>query len=250
MAVKKSTKKKKARPKKPAVPPDIRAAIPPTPANLKATLSAVRDALADLKPPTEPAPGDLVDAMLHITFAASMPCGVGQECLRRLEAEFVDRNEFRLTEAFEIERMLADLEIPRLFERSLRARDSIAEVYNDQNAVSLEFLREASITDRNMFLQRTPVLKPVVCHFLVAIVTFEEILFSERSTQRLQQRVGLDSKKKEVNEFLGEMRELIAPFGHLPLAVAPISSDGKPVLKPALSAASLIVRLAPALKGK
>jgi hypothetical protein len=250
VAVKKSTKKKKARTKKAKAPPDIRAHLAPTPANLEATIEAIKASLVALTAPPEPTPGDLVEAMLHITFGEGIACGIGQECVRRIEHEFVDLNEFRLTEGFEIERLLRDLEIPRLFERSVRARESIAEVYNDQNAVTLEFLREASVTDRNMFFQRMPVLKTPATHFIVSIMTFEEILFSDRSTLRLQQRLGLDPKDKGVNEFFGELKQLIAPFGHLPLAVGPASTDGNPLIDPPLSAASLTMRLAPAPKGK
>jgi hypothetical protein len=250
VAVKKSTKKKKARTKKAEAPPDLRAALAPTPKNFEATIEAVRGSLTALPPEPEPVPGDLVSAMLHITFAEGVACGIGQECVRRIYAEFVDLNEFRLTEAFEIERLLGDLEIPRLFERSVRARDSIAEVYNDQNAVTLEGLREASITDRNMFFQRIPVLKPPVVHFIVSIMAFEEILFSDRSTLRLQQRLGLDPKNKGVNEFFGELKPLIRPYGHLPITVGPESTDGKALTDPPLSAASLVMRLAPAPKRK
>lgn len=247
MAVKKTTKKKK---KKVEAPPDIRCALPPTPANLKAILADMQASLKNVPVPPEPVPGNLVEAMLHITMAKGVSCGIGQECRRRFVEGYVDRNEFRLTEAFEITESVADLEIPQAFQRCLRARDSIAEVYNDQNKVDLEFLREASITDRNMFFQRTPVLKPDVIHFLQAIVTFEEIIFSVRSTLRLQQRVGLDPKANTTHEFLGQLNQMIRPYGHLPLDLGPDSADGTPILSPELSAASQLIRLAPVFKGK
>jgi len=249
VAVKKIIKKKKKK-KKPAAPPDIRCALKPTPANLNATIEALRESLVHVPVPPEPRPGNLVEAMLHITMAKGIRCGVGQECRRRFIEGFVDRNEFRLTEAFEIEETVDDLEIPQTFQRCLRARDSIAEVYNDQNQVDLEFLREASITDRNMFFQRMPVLKPDVIHFLQAIMTFEEIIFSERSTLRLQQRVGLDPKATTTHEFLGQLNQIIRPYGHLPLEVGPESKDGTPIATPELSAASQLIRLAPPSKGK
>lgn len=247
MAVKKTTKKKK---KKKVAPPDIRSALPPTPANLTAVLGSVRDALQNVPVPETPVPGSLVEVMLHITMAQGIRCGIGQECRRRFVEGFVDRNEFRLTEGFEIEDSVADLEIPQAFQRCLRARDSIAEVYNDQNQVDLEFLREAPVTDRNMFFQRMPVLKPDVIHFLQGVMTFEEIIFSDKSTLRLQQRVGLDPKASTTHEFLGQLNQMIRPYGHLPLDVGPHAADGSPILTPELSAASELVRLAPPRKGK
>ena len=247
MAVKKTTKKKK---KKKVAPPDIRSALPPTSANLTAVLAAVRSSLQTVPVPQQSTPGSLVEAMLHITMAQGICCGIGQECRRRFIEGFVDRNEFRLTEGFEIENSVADLEIPQAFQRCLRARDSIAEVYNDQNQVDLEFLREASVTDRNMFFQRMPVLKPDVVHFLQGIMTFEEIIFSDKSTLRLQQRVGLDPKASTTHEFLGQLNQMIRPYGHLPLDVGPHTGDGTSILTPALSAASELVRLGPPRKGK
>jgi hypothetical protein len=82
------------------------------------------------------------DAALY--FADGLPCGYGQEARRRIAEGFVDRNEFRVTEAFEVEDLLRDLPIPNLFDRCLAVRDSIAQIYNDQNGVNLGFLRDAA----------------------------------------------------------------------------------------------------------
>ena len=193
---------------------------------------------------------DYVDALLHIYFADGLPCGYGQEVRRRIDEAFVDRNEFRVTEAFEVEDLLRDLEIPNLFDRCLAVRDSIAQIYNDQNGVSLAFLREASISDRNMFFQRVPAVQPHVVTFLVNMLTIEEIAFSDKSTLRAQQRLGLDPKKSGVSKFVDELRACLKPYGHVPLTVGPHGKNGKPNLKHTLSPACLLTRLAPAPRGK
>ena len=202
------------------------------------------------KPPeiVWPPPLDLVEAMLHIYFADGLPCGYGQEARRRIQDNFVDRNEFRVTEAFEVEDMLRDLPIPNLFDRCLAVRDSIAQVYNDQNGVNLGFLREAGISDRNTFFQRVPALQPHVVTFLTNILTFEELCFSDKSTLRAQQRLGLDPKDSAVNDFLNALRALLKPYGQLPLSVGPHLSSHKPNLQHTLSPACVLVRLAPAGK--
>jgi len=193
---------------------------------------------------------DLVDALMHIYFADGLPCGYGQEALRRIEEGFVDRNEFRVTEAFEVEDLLRDLEIPDLFDRCLAVRESIGQVYNDQNGVSLAFLRDASISDRKMFFQRVPAVQPHVVDFLDKMLTIEEICFSDKSTLRAQQRFGFDPKNSAVAKFVDELRALMKPYGQLPLTVGPDKSGGKPNLKHELSPACLLIRLAPAAKGK
>lgn len=193
---------------------------------------------------------DFVDALLHLSFSHGLPCGYGQEVLRRIEESFVDRNEFRVTEAFEVEELLRDLDIPDLFDRCLAVRDSIAQIYNDQNGVHLTFLRDASISDRNMFFQRVPAVLPHVQKFLTDLLTLEEICFSEKSTVRAQQRFGLDPKNAAVKKWVDELRALVKPYGHLPLTVGPDGKNGKPSTKHELSPACLLARLAPPAKGK
>lgn len=278
------TKKKSKSEKQVEAPPDLREHLPPTPANLQKVLAELEQVLADVPIPTPvpvqapspppvviaaqagqpPAPPpvpqpppppvlalpqlDLVEAMLHIYFADGLPCGYGQEARRRINESFVDRNEFRVTEAFEVEDMLRDLEIPNLFDRCLAVRDSVAQVYNDQNGVNLGFLREAGISDRNTFFQRVPALQPHVVTFLTNLLTIEDLCFSEKSTLRAQQRLGLDPKDPVANKFLDQLRARVKPYGRLPLEVGPDLASGKPNMKHPLSPACVLVRLAPSGK--
>lgn len=245
------TTKKKSKPDNTTdAVPDPREALPPTADNLEATVKQLKAVLADLPPPAadaDPKPQlDLVDAVLHIYFADGLPCGYGQEARRRIAEGFVDRNEFRVTEAFEVEDLLRDLQIPKLFERCLAVRDSVAQIYNDQNGVNLAFLREAGISDRNTFFQRVPALQSHVVNFLSNLLTAEELCFSDKSTARAQQRFGLDPAVAA--KHLDELRALVKPYGYLPLDVGPHLPGRKVNLKHPLSPASLLVRLAPAGK--
>jgi len=277
------TKKKTKTKEQAEAPPDLREPLPPTPANLQRVLSELEQVLADVpipepvaveqpppppppppppgQPPAPPAPPqpppppimqlpqlDFIEAMLHIYFADGLPCGYGQEARRRIDEHFVDRNEFRVTEAFEVEDLLRDLEIPNLFDRCLAVRDSVAQIYNDQNGVNLGFLRDASISDRNMFFQRVPALQPHVVNFLVNLLTFEDLCFSEKSTLRAQQRLGFDPKDTNANKFVDQLRAKLKPYGSLPLSVGADLANGKPNLKHPLSPACVLLRLAPAGK--
>ncbi len=246
--------KKKAAAKKPKAvkpkdePPLPRAAVAPTAAGLESMRKEAAAVLADLQAPEEPKPADLIAAFLHLTFAAKRtPCHVAQQILARIESEFVDRNEYRVTEAFEIEEMLAEFELPNAFEVCLAAKRGIDEIYNDQNGFTLDFLREASVTDRNMFFQRVPSVPAAMAKHLVHLVSFEEIFLSERSTQRVQQRLGLEPKDKHVESFITDMRTLLKPFGHLPLDVAEQSAKSA---KHQLCPTCTILRLGPEPKGK
>jgi hypothetical protein len=248
------TTKKKSKPAVEAeAPPDPREPLAPTPAHFQQVLTQLKAVLADLPAPA-PVEGqalpqlDLIEALLHFYFADGLPCGYGQEARRRIQDGFVDRNEFRVTEAFEVEDMLRDLAIPDLFERCLAVRDSVAQIYNDQNGVNLGFLRDAGISDRNTFFQRVPAVQPQVAHFLGSLLTIEEVCFSDKSTLRAQQRLGIEPKDAAAGKFIDEVRSLLKPYGHLPLEVGPHGSGKKPNLKHVLSPACLLVRLAPAGK--
>lgn len=227
---------------------DPREALPQTAASWKLVLVELERVLASVPKPAEPKKGDLVEAMLHIYFADGLPCGYGQEARRRIAESFVDRNEFRVTEAYEVEDLLRDLPIPNLFDRCLWVRESVAQTYNDQNGVNLDFLRELGIADRNNFFQRSPALRPHVATFLANLLTIEDLCFSDKSTLRSQQRLGMDPKDAVANEFVSTVRTLLQPYGHLPLEVGPHEGGGKPNLGHTLSPACWLVRLLPSSK--
>jgi hypothetical protein len=227
-------------------PADLRAPIEPTPKALEATLAEMAAVVDKLTPPAEPKPCDLIEAMIHITIASGGPCGWGQAARERIQSEFVDRNEFRLTEAFELEATLRDIPAPNLFERCDQLVQAVRQIYNEQNDVTLEFLREAQVSDRNTFLQRAVAIKPEVAKFIQHILSFEELLFSDKSTQRVQQRLNLDCKLSHVETFVSKARALLQPFGGLPLDVGAKSKVVQET--PPLSPACLLARLAPGSK--
>lgn len=229
-------------------PPDPRMPLEPTPKALEATLAELEAVVAKLAVPSEPKPTDLVEAMLHISFAAGGPCGWGQAARTRIRTQFVDRNEFRLSEAFELEAMLADMPIPNLFERCEQVVQAVRQIYNEQNDVKLEFLREAQVSDRNAFLQRAVAIRPEVGKFLSNIISFEELLFSDKSTQRVQQRLNLDAKQSHVEQFIAKAAVLLKPFGGLPLDVGPEPKAHEFHSEPVLSPACLLLRFAPSGK--
>lgn len=243
MPNKKSTAKKVG---KEAKPLDLRAPLAPTPQNFAATLEAVETVLAKVPKPAEPHKGDLVQALIHIVIADGLPCGVGQEAVRRIENAFVDRNEFRITEAFEVAELLEDLEVPELFERCKVVRDAVAQIYNDQNGVNLEFLREAAVGDRQNFFNRVPAIPSKVSKQLVHVVSFEEAIFSEKAGPRLLQRLGIETGGEA---FCTKLKDLLAPYGHMPFKVGADANAShllaKAILEPTLSPACLILRLAP-----
>ncbi|MFN9332201.1 MAG: hypothetical protein ACK6D1_06315, partial [Planctomycetota bacterium] len=154
-----TTKKKPKTANAPEAPPDPRQPLAPTAEHFDATLKALKAVLADVPPPPPPPEGqppatlDLVDAVLHLYFADGLPCGYGQEARRRIAEGFVDRNEFRVTEAFEVEDLLRDLPIPRLFDRCLAVGDSVAPFENPPNRRPHRLQRESGHGGPNTVFQ-------------------------------------------------------------------------------------------------
>ncbi len=235
----------------PAEPVDPREPVPLSVKTLDEAVTAIEAMVGGWTPPAEPVQADLVDVFLHLELAAGLPCGVGQEALRRIRDEYVDRNEFRITEAFEVEILLEGLGIPDPFERARTVQQAVNQIYADQNKVSLDHLREAAISERKNFFQRVPAITNEASRRLADVLSWEEIVFSQRSTQRVQQRVGLEGTAAE-EAVLNRLRATLAPFGHLPLIVAPEPAEGTgaraPVTDPALCPLCLLLRLAPAGK--
>jgi hypothetical protein len=228
------------------VAPDPRLPLGTGPAAFAQVLADVKAVLAELEVPKEPKPGDLFEALVHIAFADGVACGIGQEVLRRINENFVDRNEFRVSEAYEVEDLLRDLPIPELFDRCLMVREAVGQIYNDQNGMELGFLREATISDRNAFFQRVPALRPYVIGWLHSLMTVEELVFSDKSLLRVQQRLGMEPKDASMDLVLAELRALLRPFGQLPLQVGKLMPSGRPNTSHALCPACTLVRLAPA----
>ena len=207
----------------PAKRVDPRLPVEPKPALLTQTLAELTVILAELEKPAEPQPGDLVSAALHQVLGAGVPCGIAQEALRRFELEFVDRNELRVTEAYETQELLADLGIPDLFERCRTVQQMTGQIYADQNRIDLGAIRALSITERKGMFQRLPAVPPDAIAYLNQILTFEEVLFAPRSAARSQARLGLEGGGAE--DFVVKARDLFQPFGHFPLLIGKHGTD-------------------------
>ena len=74
------------------------------------------------------------------------------------------------------------------------------------------------------------------------------LCFSDKSTLRVQGRLGIEPKDAAGQEFIAAVRELVRPWGHLPLAVGKHLAGGKPNLAHPRSPAGLMVRLLPGAK--
>ncbi|HHI80533.1 MAG TPA: hypothetical protein ENK02_11190 [Planctomycetes bacterium] len=112
------------------------------------------------------------------------------EAVKRLVDAFPDWNEFRISDPLEFMEILEGLEIDNLYNRCERVLEFINDVYQDQNEVDLEFLRDCDSEDRLTILDRYVSLGPALAHYLaLGIQGFEGVLF-HYSWARVVQRLG------------------------------------------------------------
>ena len=252
MAAKKKNEKAAAVPAVEAAP-DPRLALPAGAPSWDTVLADLKAVLASVAAPAEPQNLDLFEAMVHIAFGEGLSCGIGQEAARRIRTSFVDRNEFRVTEAYEVEDLLRDLPIPDLFARCLWVRETVGQIYSDQNGLDMAFLRNMGVGDRATFFQRLPSMPASVVAWVNNLLTVEELVFSDKSILRAQQRLGMDPKDGKAAKFVDEVRAMLKPFGHLPITVgkdeAPNKAGlAKPNMGHALCPACNLIRLGPPAK--
>jgi hypothetical protein len=160
--------------------------------------------------PGSPEPG-VVDHALYVVLAKDQNPKKAAEAVQRLHSEFVDWNEVRLCEAFEFADLFADLlPGPDLFARCERLKELINQIYQDQNKISLEFLREASPEERAKYLATLPALRPEeVFYVQVALTGFDQVVFHYGSA-RVVQRLGVVKRTGSPTQMVAQLEKLLA----------------------------------------
>jgi hypothetical protein len=143
-------------------------------------------------PPVKDKGFNLVEIGIFCIFAMGRTSAKdAAEATKRVVKAFPDWNEFRISDAFELVEILDDLKVESLFDRCEQVLEFVNEVYNDQNFVDLEYLRELPVEDRLALLGRFQSIPSSMTHYLaLAIQDFDGFLF-HYSWARVVQRVGI-----------------------------------------------------------
>ncbi len=144
------------------------------------------------RPPQKKSPKTVVETGIFAILAiGGNAAGECMDAVHRLLEAFPDWNEFRISDAIEFYELLAETKIDNLYDRCQRILDFVNDVYQDQNAVDLEFLRDLEPQDRLQILDRYPSLGPPLAYFIaLSLQNYEGVLFNY-SWARVAQRVGL-----------------------------------------------------------
>jgi hypothetical protein len=163
----------------------------------KPTVKGIQESLSKVlgrcpTPPVKDKGFTLVEIGIFSIFAIGRTSARdAAEATKRVVKAFPDWNEFRISDAFELVEILDDLKIDSLFDRCEQVLEFVNEVYNDQNFVDLEYLRELPVEDRLALLGRFQSIPSSMTHYLaLAIQDFEGFLF-HYSWARVVQRVGI-----------------------------------------------------------
>jgi len=161
-----------------------------SPAELLSTLTKTLGKAATVA--SKNLPDTVVETGIFTIFALGGTASrTALEAVKRLRDTFPDWNEFRVSDTFEFVEVLEDLNIGDLYDRCEQALEFVREVYKDQNAVDLEFLREREPAERLQLLNRYPALGAgLALHLALALQDFSGVLF-DYSWARVAHRVGL-----------------------------------------------------------
>ena len=142
--------------------------------------------------PSNSLPETVVETGIFCIFAIGGTAPkIALDATKRSVEAFPNWNEFRISDAFEFLEFLEDLQIEDLYDRCEQVLEFVDEVYQDQNHVDLEYLREQSPEERLGALNRYQSLGPALAQYLaLALQDFEGILF-HYSWARVVQRVGI-----------------------------------------------------------
>lgn len=155
--------------------------------------------------------GDILDHAIYVILARGAVPKKVEEAVRRLHTEYVDWNEVRLTEGFELMEVFSDLiQVPDLFERCEKVKSLLSQIYQDQNKLSLEFLREKTGEERAKFLSRIQALTPEqMLYVLLAVEGFDKVTF-HYSSARVVQRLAVVKRTGSPTQMVELMQGLLA----------------------------------------
>jgi hypothetical protein len=129
------------------------------------------------------------------------------EATQRLVAGFPEWNEFRVSEAYEFLETLSGLELVEPYDRCEQVLEFVDEVYQDQNKVDLEFLREMTPEDRLVALNRYRSLGPALSHYIaLALQGFKGVLF-HYSWARVAQRLAIVARSGSPKALVASMEK-------------------------------------------
>jgi hypothetical protein len=154
--------------------------------------------------------GEVLDHAIFAALGREVPARKKEEAVRRLHTEFVDWNEVRLAEAFELEQLFSDLvPVPDLFQRCERIKALINQVYQDQNKISLDHLREKSADERAKYLATlTPLSADQAFYVNLAVEGFDKVLF-HYSSARVVQRLGIVKRTGSPSQMATQLEQLL-----------------------------------------
>ena len=151
--------------------------------------------------------GEVLDHAVYVLIARNVPRRRAEEAVRRLHTEFVDWNEVRLAEAFELAELWTDLiQVPDLFQRCEKVKSLIAQVYQDQNKISLDMLKEREPEERVQYLEAVQALAPDQRQYLALVLAgMDQVVFHwslARVVQRLEvvKRTGSPAQMQSLLE--------------------------------------------------
>ncbi|MEC9476026.1 MAG: hypothetical protein VX764_03195 [Planctomycetota bacterium] len=155
---------------------------------------------------------DVMETAILGALTASMPLSEVLNAWDIFRTQFVDWNEVRISSASEVAAVFPKAEDP--LQLAMQLKDMLATIFERRHQLSLEFIRENSISETREFFKRSPALPDLAKQLVLAHIKEQQIVPLESWAQGGLIRAGLVSSS---HTSVQRQRQLHDQLGDLPV---------------------------------
>ena len=153
---------------------------------------------------------DVMETVILGALTASMPLSEVLKAWDIFRTQFVDWNEVRISSASEVAAVFPKAQDP--LQLAMQLKDMLATIFERRHQLSLEFIRENSISQTKEFFKRSPALPDLAKQLVLAHIKEQEIIPLESWAQGGLVRAGLVSssqtsvqRQRQLHDQLGNL---------------------------------------------
>ena len=156
---------------------------------------------------------DVMETVILGALVASMPLSEVLKAWDIFRTQFVDWNEVRISSASEVAAVFPKAKDP--LQLAMQLKDMLATIFERRHQLSLEFIRENSISETREFFKRSPVLPDLAKQLVLAYIKNQQLIPLESWAQGGLVRAGLVAsthtsvqRQRQLHDQLGDLSVL------------------------------------------
>jgi len=156
---------------------------------------------------------DVMETVILGALVASMPLSEVLKAWDIFRTQFVDWNEVRISSASEVAAVFPKAKDP--LQLAMQLKDMLATIFERRHQLSLEFIRENSISETREFFKRSPALPDLAKQLVLAYIKNQQLIPLESWAQGGLVRAGLVAsthtsvqRQRQLHDQLGDLSVL------------------------------------------